>query len=151
MTKRQNFLDKFKAAVAIEMLPGNKIVQEIATKQQLHPTQVSTWKRQAIEGVANVFSDKVKKAESKELHAKINQLAVKMFFVINAKAMSPSERHEIIRKKNNDLSLTHQFKLLKISRSSIYYTPVGIDPTTIDLMHKIDRILRSIRFLAAVR
>ena len=65
MTKRRNFSDKFKATVALEALRGDKTVQEIAAKRQLHPTQVSTWKRQAIEGMASVFSDKVKKAENK--------------------------------------------------------------------------------------
>ena len=50
MTKRRNFSDKFKAAVALEALRGDKTVQEIAAKRQLHPTQVSIWKRQAIEG-----------------------------------------------------------------------------------------------------
>ena len=66
MTKRRNFSDQFKAAVALEALRGDKTVQEIAAKRQLHPTQVSTWKRQAIEGRAGVFSDKVKKAEKKD-------------------------------------------------------------------------------------
>ena len=66
MTKRRNFSDQFKAAVALEALRGDKTVQEIAAKRQLHPTQVSTWKRQAIEGMAGVFSDKVKKAENKD-------------------------------------------------------------------------------------
>ena len=86
MTKRRNFSDKFKATVALEALRGDKTVQEIASKRQLHPTQVSTWKRQAIEGMANVFSNKVKKAENKdgeikELHAKIGQLAVENDFL----------------------------------------------------------------------
>ena len=86
MTKRRNFSDKFKAAVALETLRGDKTVQEIAAKRQLHPTQVSTWKRQAIEGMAGGFSDKVKKAEIKdgeikELHAKIGQLAVENDFL----------------------------------------------------------------------
>ena len=54
--------------------------------------------------------------------------------------MSPSERREMIRKDHTDLSLTRQCKLLKISRSSIYYTPVGFDQATIDLMHEIDQI-----------
>ena len=54
--------------------------------------------------------------------------------------MSRSERREMIRKENTDLSLTRQCKLLKISRSSIYYTPVGFDQATIDLMHEIGRI-----------
>ena len=54
--------------------------------------------------------------------------------------MSPSERRAMIRKDNTDLSLTRQCKLLKISRPSIYYTPVGFDQATIDLMHEIGRI-----------
>ena len=61
MTKRRNFSDQFKADVALEALRGDKTIQEIAAKRQLHPTQVSTWKRQAIEGRAGVFSDKVKR------------------------------------------------------------------------------------------
>ena len=55
MTKRRNFSDQFKVAVALEALPGDKTVQEIATKGQLHPTQVSTWKRQAIVSVVRFF------------------------------------------------------------------------------------------------
>jgi transposase len=52
---------------------------------KMYPKQVSTWKRQAIEGMAGVFSDKVKKAETKdgeikERHAKIAQLAVQNDF-----------------------------------------------------------------------
>ena len=85
MTKRRNFSDKFIAAVALEALRGDKTVQQIAAERQLHPTQVSTWKRQAIEGMAGVFSDKIKKAkikdgEIKELHAKIAQLALQNNF-----------------------------------------------------------------------
>ena len=57
MTKRQNFSDQFKATVALEALRGDKTVPKIAAKRQLHPTQVSTWKRQAIEGIARVFSE----------------------------------------------------------------------------------------------
>ncbi len=34
MTKRRIFSDKFKAAVALEALRGNKTVQEITTKRQ---------------------------------------------------------------------------------------------------------------------
>ena len=86
MTKKRNFSDKFEAAVSLEALCGDKTVQEIATKRQLNPTQLSRWKRQAIEGMAGVFSDKVKKAENndgeiKDLHAKIGQLAVENDFL----------------------------------------------------------------------
>ena len=83
--KRQNLSDKFRAAVALEALRRDKTVQEITAKQQLHPTQVSMWEQLAMEGMAGVFSDKVKKAKNKdgkikELHAKIGQLAVENDF-----------------------------------------------------------------------
>ncbi|PZX12508.1 transposase [Celeribacter halophilus] len=81
MTRRRSFSDKFKATVALEALRGDKTAQEIAAKHKIHPTQVTTWKRQAIDGLTGVFSDKAKKiedneAEVKELHAKIGKLVV---------------------------------------------------------------------------
>ena len=47
---------------------------------------MATWKRQAIDGLTGVFSDKVKRAEDneaevKELHAKIGKLAVENDFL----------------------------------------------------------------------
>ena len=87
MTKRRNFSDKFKAAVALEALRGDKTVQEIAAKRQLHPTQVSTWKRQAIDGLGEVFSNGTGRAgqdhesEVHDLHAKIGQLTVERDFL----------------------------------------------------------------------
>jgi len=98
MAKRRNFTDQFKAKVALEALRGDKTVQEIAAKHQLHllpagycaamsreANQVSTWKRQAIDGMADVFSGGKQsgptEAEVKELHAKIGRLAVENDFL----------------------------------------------------------------------
>ena len=63
--------------------------------------------------------------------------------------MSPSERREMIRKENTKLSLTRQCKLLKISRSSIYYTPVGVNAETLALMHEIDRVFTKYPFFGS--
>ena len=65
--------------------------------------------------------------------------------------MSPSERKTMVRKDHTVLSLTRQCKLLKISRSSLYYRPVGFDEETLKLMNEIDRVLPSIRFSAVVK
>ena len=56
MPKRRKLTDHLKAKVALEALRGDKTVQEIAANHQLHPNQVSTWKRQAIDGMADVFA-----------------------------------------------------------------------------------------------
>ena len=50
MTIRRQFTGDFKAKVALEALRGDKTIQEIAGRHKVHPNQVSTWKRQAMEG-----------------------------------------------------------------------------------------------------
>ena len=52
----------------------------------MHPNQVSTWKRQAVEGMADVFTKGDKpagptEAEIKDLHAKIGRLTVENDFL----------------------------------------------------------------------
>ncbi len=87
MTKRRRFTADFKARVALEALRGDKTVQEIAAKHKVHPNQVSTWKRQAIDGLIEVFSNGVDRAredhesEVHDLHAKIGQLTVERDFL----------------------------------------------------------------------
>ena len=65
--------------MALEALRGDKTIQEIAARHQVHSNQVSTWKRQAVEVMADVFARGGKpecptEAEDKELHAKIGRL-----------------------------------------------------------------------------
>ena len=87
MTKRRRFTADFKAKVALEALRGDKTVQEIAGKHKVHPNQVSTWKRQAIDGLDAVFSNGAdqaredREAEVHDLHAKIGQLTVERDFL----------------------------------------------------------------------
>ena len=60
--------------------------------------------------------------------------------------MSPSERKAMINRDHTDLSLTNQCKLLKISRSSLYYVPVGVNAETLELMNEIDRVFTKYPF-----
>jgi len=87
MTKRRRFTADFKARVALEALRGDRTVQEIAAKHKVHPNQVSTWKRQAIDGLGEVFSNGVDRArrdhesDIRDLHAKIGELTVERDFL----------------------------------------------------------------------
>ena len=87
MSKRRRFTADFKAKIALEALRGDKTIQEIASRHKVHPNQVSTWKRQAMDGLGAVFSNGVDKvrvdheSEIHGLHAKIGQLAVERDFL----------------------------------------------------------------------
>jgi putative transposase len=63
--------------------------------------------------------------------------------------MSPSERKAMINADRTDLSLTKQCKLLKISRSSLYYTPVGVNAETLELINEIDRVFTKYPFFGS--
>ena len=87
MTIRRRFTADFKAKVALEALRGDKTIQELASKHKVHPNQVSTWKRQAVAGLAEVFSNCVDcarrghESEVRDLHAKIGELTVERDFL----------------------------------------------------------------------
>ena len=117
MTKRRNFSDKFRAAVSLEAQRGDNTVQEIAAQRQLHPTQVSTWKRQALDWLAcsqaRSKRSRPKTARSKSFTPRLLSFRCKMIFVTRAEAMSPSDRRDMIRKENTDLSLTRPSALIR--------------------------------------
>ena len=44
--KRQNYSAEFKAKVAIEALKEQKTITELAQLYEIHPNQISTWKKE---------------------------------------------------------------------------------------------------------
>lgn len=74
----------FKARVAMEALKMQATVQEIAVRYGVHPQQVTQWKRQALDGMEEVFSlgrQKEAKAEDEEkarLFEQIGRLKVEL-------------------------------------------------------------------------
>jgi len=63
MKKRQSFDKAFKAKVALEALREELTINEIAKKYDVHPNQISLWKKQAIENLPEIFERPNKKTE----------------------------------------------------------------------------------------
>ena len=53
--KRRKFTEKFKAKVAIEAIRGVKTLAELAKEYQIHPTQISEWKRRVLTNAPELF------------------------------------------------------------------------------------------------
>lgn len=87
--KRRRHDPEFKARVALEALKGIKTIQQIAKDFDIHPVQVSDWKKAMLEGASGIFGHSREQAGSEadferqreELHAKIGQLAVEVDFL----------------------------------------------------------------------
>jgi len=61
--QRRQFSEQFKFKVALEAAKGLRTVNEIASDYDVHPNQVSTWKKQLLEEGAGVFNRKRARAQ----------------------------------------------------------------------------------------
>ncbi len=86
-SQRRRFSGEQKSKIVLEALRGDRTLQEIASRHQVHPNQVGAWKRQAIEGLAELFSKGAERrvrdheGEVRDLHAKIGELIVERDFL----------------------------------------------------------------------
>ncbi|MGF6408490.1 transposase [Paraburkholderia sp. MM5482-R2] len=83
MTKRnrRTYSPAFKATVALAPLKGDKALTELAQQFDVHPNQITDWKKQLQERVADVFEagnavSAAPPVDVKVLHAKIGQLTL---------------------------------------------------------------------------
>lgn len=82
--KRRRFTSEFKARVVRAAMREDKTLSELAGQFDVHPNQITDWKRQAIEALPEVFSRRkaadTKAAEAHEarLYQQVGKLQVEL-------------------------------------------------------------------------
>jgi transposase len=77
---------EFKKKVVLEVLREQKTIQEIARTYQVHPAQVSVWKKQFLDNASTVFGGKKDPGKDYEsemaiLERKVGQLTIENDFL----------------------------------------------------------------------
>ena len=63
LSMKKVFTPEQKADVAIAAIKGVQTNSQISSTFEVHPTQIGLWKKQALKGLSEVFSDKRRKAQ----------------------------------------------------------------------------------------
>lgn len=81
---RKRYSADLKARVALEAIKGQKTANEIAAEYGVHPSQIAQWKKQALDGLPDLFSTQASKQGKEEealiasLYQQIGQLKVQV-------------------------------------------------------------------------
>jgi len=71
--RRKTYSAAYKAKVALAAAKGEKALTQLAGRSGVHANQISTWKRQLLDGLPELFQD-ARRTRSDESETKENEL-----------------------------------------------------------------------------
>ena len=95
MNKRNSYSAKFKSQAAMAAIKEEKTLNEIAETLGVHPQQITKWKKQAVEGLPEVFADKRARREQdaealqERLYQEIGRLKVELDWLKKKHGIEP--------------------------------------------------------------
>jgi len=123
-TKRKSFSADFKAKLVLEVLEAEKTINEIASKYEVLPTSLKSWKKQFLENMSLAFDKSTVVKEYKDeievlqkdkdtLAKKVGNLTIeKDFLVEKLNSLASSKERKSLLNTKLHLSLNKQCKLL---------------------------------------
>lgn len=71
---RRNFSISFKTKVVLEALKERHTLAELATHFDIHPTQITTWKKQFLDNASQAFDSEAATEELHQAHKELDEL-----------------------------------------------------------------------------
>ena len=146
MHKKKTHSAVFKAEVAIAAIKGELTQAQISSKYEIHSTQITNWKKQAVEAIKQIFAGKLtpdKKdlteiKEQSKLYEEIGRLKVELDWLKKNLILSCRDKKLLVDPTNTKISVARQCELLGLNRSTYYYQYRGMSEGTELMMRLID-------------
>ena len=141
---RKRHSPDFKARVAVEAIRGLKTTAQLASEFQVHPVQISQWKRQALDRLPEAFGREASSGQRSEaeltapLFEEIGRLKMELDWLKKSLPRSREAKAMLIEPRHPQLSVARQCALLDLPRSSCYFAPAGESAENLALMRRID-------------
>jgi putative transposase len=141
---RKRYSAELKTKVALEAIKGQKTANKIASEYGVHPSQIAQWKKQALDGLPEVFSTRASQQRQSEealianLYQEIGHLKVQLDWLEKNHTSSIEAKRALIEPEHPQLSIVEQCELLGLARSSYYYEPVPVSAENLLLMRLLD-------------
>lgn len=74
MAERKRYTAVEKAAIVLEVIQDGKKISEVAEEHQIHSNQIMTWKKQALESMAELFKTERKDITAKKKRREISEM-----------------------------------------------------------------------------
>jgi transposase-like protein len=147
--------------VALEALKGIKPIHEIAADNEIHPVQVSQWKKELQENISEISERKIARSTEanddqqmiERLERKVGQLVVerdRLAKKVQGAGDRPM-RKNFIDRGHSQLSVRCQSRLLGVNRNRLSSKAPRVSENDLAVCREIDRIHLAFPFYASRR
>lgn len=149
--KGQTYTAQQKANVVLELIKEDKTLNELATQYKVTPKTIQNWKKQFLANASKAFEDdglsnneelKKLQSENDELAKTLGRTTIERDWAVKKlKSLDLSDKKDLVESKlTTNISMTRQANLIELSRSALYYKPVGFSDIDLQTLNQIDEI-----------
>lgn len=151
----KQYSTEFKTKIVLEVLQGDKTLNEIASAHNIIPKNIMNWKKIFLENAQMAMEPskaiKEYKDENVKLQQELDEYAKKVgkmtieleWTTKKLKSLDLSNKKALVESKLTEISLSRQCELINLNRSNLYYSPI-INQKEIEIKNQIQSIYEEI-------
>jgi len=151
----KQYSTEFKTKIVLEVLAGDKTLNEIASAHNIIPKNIMNWKKIFLENAQMAMEPskaiKEYKDENLKLQDELDEYAKKVgkmtieleWTTKKLKSLDLSNKKALVESKLKEISISRQCEIISLNRTNLYYVPV-INPIKDAIKTEIEKIFEDI-------